>query len=229
MQQIIQPVLSMSEITAAGVVKGDFKIVGGVVRDVLSGRIVEILKDASNKDYDSSRRAINEAAKLSKDIAIKEGTSLSLKNKFAVGTLVIVGIGALGYGSYKLYTYLKNTSKKDQIDDSVQNDNEIIVYHSELTEYFNNMQNQSMSLSSIREAFDFFDKYGNSDVSIDITQDEMLIIRNIIIKYTIKLCESNNISLENKELYIDSQSLNEKDLLKEIVYATKVQEEIFAM
>lgn len=111
----------------------------------------------------------------------------------------------------------------------MKKENNVFLYNTELTEYINNMQSQSMSLSSIKKVIDFLDEYSKSDLSIEITDDEMMVIRNIIIRYTIKLCESNNISLENKQLHIDSNTLNRSEMIQEIVNAVKVQEEIFVM
>lgn len=57
----------------------------------------------------------------------------------------------------------------------------------------------------------------------------MLVIRNIIVRYTIKLCESNNISLSDKQLNVETDKLSEKELLKGIINAIRVQEEIYVM
>jgi len=226
--QVIQPKFSISDLSFAGLLTGDFVRTGGVIRDAASGKIVEHLKDAISMEPASSSQAIAETAKTSASVAVKKSTALSLRNKFAVGTIIVVGVAAIGYGSYRLFTYLKKRSDEKKQEEIKKANSEVISYNPELTEYFNNMQTQSMTLSSVKRVIEFFEYYSNSDLSIEITDEEMLVIRNLVVRYTIKLCESNNISLENKQLYIEAKTIDKDDLLYEILYSTKVQEEIFA-
>lgn len=224
---VIQPVLSMSEAAEAGLNLGNLFISGGVVRETATGKIFEHLKDETTKNPVSSIESALETAKTasvakaSTSVVVKETTSLSLGRKFAVGTLIVVGVAAIGYGSYRLYTYLKKRSDEKKQE-------ELIAYNPELTEYFNNMQTQSMSLSSIKKVVYFFDHYSNGDLSIEITDQELLVIRNLIVRYTIKLCESNNISIDNKQLFIEAKATVKSELVQDIVYATKIQEVIFS-
>jgi hypothetical protein len=227
--QIIQPPLSMSDLAAAGLSSGKYIRRAGNIVEVATGRVVEQLKDVFSNELENSGQALVETAKASANIAIKESTSLSLRNKFAVGTLVVVGVAAVGFGSYKLYTYLKKRSNDKKQDEVIKEENDVIVYNPELTEYFNNMQTQSMSLSSIKKVVEFFENYRNSDLTIEISDEEMMVIRNIIVRYTIKLCESNNICLEDKQLFVEAKTSNKNELLQEIIYASNIQEEIFAM
>lgn len=112
MSQIIQPELSISDWALAGINSGIFERDGGIVREISTGRIVEFLKDAISKGSENASDSMVETVKATADITIKEGKLLSLRNKYAVGTLVIVGVAAIGYGSYKLYTFLKERSDK---------------------------------------------------------------------------------------------------------------------
>ena len=225
---IIQPLLSMSDLAEAGLASGKYIRRAGNIVEVATGRVVEQLKDVISNNRETSSQAIIEASKETANIAIKESTSISLRNKFAVGTLVVVGVAAVGYGSYKLYTYLKKRSDDKKQEEVIKEENDVIIYNPELTEYFNHMQSQSMSLSSIKKVVDFFERYSDKDLAIEITDEEMMVIRNLIVRYTIKLCESNNISLDDKHLFVEAKTLNQNDLLQEIIYATNVQEEIFA-
>ena len=231
---IIQPDFYISEAAAVGLALGKFVRTGGVIRDAATKQIVEHLKDAVSKDSLSATQAVNESfktasvAKASTSIAIKESTSLSLGRKFAVGTLFFVGVAAIGYGSYRLYTYLKERSDKKKQEEVKKENAEVISYNPELTEYFNNMQTQSMTISSIKKVVEFFENYSNCDLSIEISNEEMMVLRNLIVRYTIKLCESNKISIEDKQLLVEAKSKNSDDLVREIIYATKVQEEVFS-
>lgn len=225
---IIQPLLSMSDLAEAGLASGKYIRRAGNIVEVATGRVVEQLKDVIDNNRDTSSQVIIEATKETANIAIKESTSISLRNKFAVGTLVVVGVAAVGYGSYKLYTYLKKRSIDKKQEEVIKEESEVIIYNPELTEYFNHMQTQSMSLSSIKKVVEFFERYSNSDLAIEITVEEMMVIRNLIVRYTIKLCESNNISIEDKQLFVEAKTSNQNELLQEIIYATNVQEEIFA-
>jgi uncharacterized membrane-anchored protein YhcB (DUF1043 family) len=231
--QVIQPFFDISDAAAAGLAAGTLVRTGGVIRDAATKQIFEHLKDAApNNATSSSQAVINTAktanvAKASTSVAIKESTSLSLGRKFAVGTLIVVGVVAIGYGSYRLFTYLKKRSDEKRQKELIKQNNEVIAYNPELTEYFNHMQTQSMTLSSIKKVVDFFEKYSDSDLSIEITYEEMMVIRNLIVRYTIKLCEANHISLEGKQLSFEAKPQNKDDLLREILYATQVQEKIF--
>ncbi len=226
--QVIQPKFNISDFAFAGLATGEFVRTGGVIRNAATGKIVEHLQDAISNNTDSSNQAIIEAAKASTSVSVTKSTSLSLRNKFAVGTLVVVGVAAVGYGSYKLYTYLKKRSIDKKQGEVIKEESEVIIYNPELTDYFNHMQTQSMSLSSIKKVVEFFERYSNSDLAIEITDEEMMVIRNLIVRYTIKLCESNNISLDDKQLFVEAKTSNQNELLQEIIYATNVQEEIFA-
>ena len=85
-----------------------------------------------------------------------------------------------------------------------------------------------MTLSSVKKVIEFFEKYSNGELAIEISDEEMLVIRNIIVRYTIKLCEINKISVDNKHLSIQPKTKIKKELLDDIFYATKFQQRIFA-
>ncbi|GEM_PF-3331487 len=232
---VIQPTFEISDLAAAGLAVGKYVRTGGVIRNASSGQIIEHLKDTFGNDKVSSSSAILESvdvasvAKSSTRVAVKEITSVSLARKFAVGTLIVVGVAAIGYGSYRLFTYLKKRTEDNKQIEVINENNDVIEYNPELTEYFNNMQTQSMTLDSIKDVAKFFETYSNGDIEIEITDEEMRVMRNLIVRYTIKLCESNKISLESRQLDTETNIIDANDLLEEILYATKVQEEIFAL
>jgi len=222
MDQIIQPLLKITEEIQRGLDNGDLIRISGVIRDAKTGQIVVFLEEIVTNETSNLGREITETVKTSASVVVKKSTASSLGKKFAVGTIIVVGVAAIGYGSYRLYTYLKKRSEEKKQEG-------LIDYNPELTEYFNNMQTQSMSLSSVKKVVDFFDHYSSGDLSIEITEQELLVIRNLIVRYTIKLCESNNISIDNKQLVIEAKAIVKSELMQDIVYATRVQEEIFAM
>ena len=222
MDQIIQPLLKITEEIQRGLDNGDLIRISGVIRDAKTGQIVVFLEEIVTNETSNLGREITETVKTSASVVVKKSTASSLGKKFAVGTIIVVGVAAIGYGSYRLYTYLKKRSEEKKQEG-------LIDYNPELTEYFNNMQTQSMSLSSVKKVVDFFAHYSKGDLSIEITDQELLVIRNLIVRYTIKLCESNNISIDNKQLFIEAKAIAKSELMQDIVYATRVQEEIFAM
>lgn len=225
-ENVIQPIFELSELIKAGLATGKFVRTGGVIRDAATGKIVEILKDAISKESVNATQDIVDSVSKTTDVAVVNSTTLALGKKFSVGFIFVVGVAAVSYGTYRLYTYLKKRSDDKKHEEA---ENEVIIYNPELTEYFNNMQTQSMSISSIKKVVDFFEKFSIGDLSIEISEEEMLVIRNIIVRYTIKLCESNNISLTDKQLHVETDKISEKELLLEIINAIKVQEEIFVM
>lgn len=222
MDQIIQPLFIITEAIQRGLDNGDLIRIGGVIRNAKTGQIVEFLEEIVTNETSNLGREITETVKTSASVVVKKSTASSLGKKYAVGTIIVAGVAAIGYGSYRLYTYLKKRSEDKKREG-------LIAYNPELTEYFNNMQTQSMSLSSVKNVVDFFAHYSKGDLSIEITDQELLVIRNLIVRYTIKLCESNNISIDNKQLFIEAKAIAKSELMQDIVYATRVQEEIFAM
>ena len=234
--QVIQPVFNISDAAAAGMAIGTLYRSGGVIRDTTTGRIVEHLKDIAIKDKVSSTSALSETVDIARNVAksstrvvVKKSTALSLGSKFAVGTLIVAGVAAVGYGSYRLVTYLKKHTEDNIQVKVTEGTSDVIEYNPELTEYFNNMQSQGMTLDSIKDVVKFFDNYSKGGIEIEITNEEMMVMRNLIVRYTIKLCEANNISLENKQLDTETSITDSNDLLNEILYATRVQGEIFTI
>ena len=229
---VIQPTFEISDLAAAGLAVGEYVRTGGVIREASTGHIVEHLKDTFVNGKVSSSSAIletvdfaNDVAKLSTRVEVKDGTRISLGNKIAVGTLVV----AVVYGSYKLITYLKKQNEENKQIQVTNENNDVIEYNLELTGYFNNVQTQSMTLDSIKDVSRFFETYSNGDKEIEITDEEMKVMRNLIVRYTIKLCKANKIKLKNIELNSEINIKNHNDLLAEILYATKIQEEIFTI
>ena len=224
---LIQPTFVISDSVAAGLATRELYRSGGVIRKSATGEIVEHLKDAVPKDFASNKVAISETAKAT-NVAIAKGTTLSLGGKIAVGTLIVAGLVAVGYGSYRLIMYIKNQSEIKQHKETNQDSNDILTYNPQLTKYFNNIQTKKMTLSSVKKVIEFFEKYSNGELAIEISDEEMLVIRNIIVRYTIKLCEINKISVDNKHLSIQPKTKINKNLLDDIVYATKFQQRIFS-
>lgn len=225
--QPVQVDLTMTEMAAAGIATGKFVLSGGVVRDAVTGQIIEHLKQSSNNMTNDAQPVLEVAKNVVH--GVKESTFLSLGKKVAAGTLIVAGLVGVGYGTYKLVTFLKKQTKEKELKEIINQNNELIAYNPELTEYLNNLHSKEMSLSSIKKVVDFFETYSNGDLSIEITEEEMKVIRNLIIRYTIKLCKANRISLEDKQLAIVTKSTNKNDLIYEILYATNLQKEIFTI
>lgn len=226
----VQPPFDISNEMLLEVMTGKLNITGAVVRDA-TGQIVKHLEPAATKSIVESTQPVVEAAtSIAKEAttSIAKETSKSLGQKFAVGTLIVAGLAAAGYGTYKLVTYLKKQAVKKDLSQSKVVSDEIITFNPELTEYLNRMQNQSMTLDSIKNVVSFFENYNNNNLPIEVTDDEMKVLRNIIVRYTIKLCELNQISLDDKKLVLEAESTNKDDLIYEILYATNIQQGLFA-
>lgn len=223
---IIQPTLSYSDLAASGLADGTLYFSGGVIRETANGHVFEHLKDVVSTNQMEKTEIVT---KESTNIAIKKSTKMSLGSKFAIGSLIVVGVSALAYGGYKLYTYIsdKNQNNNKDEDKKINDNNSIISYNPELTDYFNSMQAQTLTIKEIKEVIAFFDAYSNGNLSIEISQEELLVLRNIIVRYTIKLLEANNIELESKPLEIEASSNSKEELLKEINKAIKIQEKVF--
>jgi len=221
----------ISEEIIIGLISGKYIRTGGVIRDT-AGRIVLILKDGvSNNSSEATANAMQSvdvasAAESAAKVAIKDGSRVALGKNIAMGALVVAGLTAAGIGTYKLVTYLKK-HKEDNKSVEVLSENYVVFENNpELIEYFNNMQTQNMTLKSIREISKFFVTYSNGEVDIEITDEELKAIRNVIVRYTIKLCEVNEFGIENREFDTETSIKDANDLLEEILFATKIQEDV---
>ena len=223
---VIQPTLSYSDLAASGLANGTLYFSGGVIRETANGHVFAHLKDAASTNQTETKKIIS---KESTNIAVKNSTKMSLGSKFAIGSLIVVGVTALAYGGYKLYTYIAEKSQTNEKSGNKKNNdnNSIISYNPDLTEYFNSIQSKTLTIKEIKKVITFFDAYSNDELSIEISQEELLVLRNLIVRYTKKLLETNNIELESKPLEIEASSNSKEDILKEINKAIKIQEEVF--
>ena len=216
MSMIIQPTLEIADEIAAGLSSGIYKRDGGVIRNASTGEIVKILKDTEIKNSISSTApTIADAAAVSKKVGLSTGA------KVGIGVLVVVGVSLATYGAYKLYAFVKkkNVKKKDT--------NALIGYNPEITEYLNAAQNKTMSFDKIVGVVKFFEMYSEGkNLNIEISNDELLALRNIFVKYAIALAKQNNIEYE-PVLAIEVKSKKTEDLLEESLVALKFQREIF--
>lgn len=213
--RVIQPAFTISEKAYAGIASGQYVRIGGVVRSISDGRIVEHLKDVA-----TVKTAITNSAN-------KTALSTTVSNGLPIGKTALIsgcvgfGVAALtGLGFWAWKHFKKRSEEKKQ--------EETDTYKEYLDEYITNIQTQNLSLRSIKNVFDFFDHFSNGDLSIEITDEELKVLRDIIVRYTIKLCETNDIVIKNK-IPLQDKSTSRKDLLQEIKYATKIQEQVYLL
>jgi len=224
---VIQPKLSMSDVAASGIANGTLYQDGGVIRNKKTGTIFEILKDAGKDTINETQKSVTKAPTTS--ATAKSVSKMSIGSKFAIGTLIVVGVSALAYGGYKLYTYLskKDDKKKHDEDIAKEEKSDVIYYNPDLTDYLNSFQTKTLSIKKIKNVIDFFDAYSNGNLEIEISDEEMMVLRNLIVRYTIKLEKANHVYLESIPLKVEAPSKDKNDLLKEINEATEIQEKIF--
>lgn len=93
----VQPVLQMKASTAARIAAGTAYQIGGVVREVGTGRLVELLKDAAPME-DAGKRAVVKAAEVSPKVSLSkiDLTKMDIKTAGALGGLVLLGGAAAG-------------------------------------------------------------------------------------------------------------------------------------
>ena len=217
--------LTYSEITACGLKKGKYEWMSNgsrpLIIDKTTKQIIEVPKMGIS----------NEVTKSTSENMLKQGVNqgVFIDGKTIKGSLVVVGIVLTIYGGYKLVVYLKKKKAKKQIESM---NNEIFVSMTpSLNKYLNNICNTSaqMTITDIKSVIDEFNRYSNGNLKIEISPEEMLIIRNIIVKFTRKLIEKNPLlNLNTNLLELEAPSLKNEDLLKEINDSLKVQELIFS-
>lgn len=229
--------LVYSELAAAGLKKGTLEWMSkgtkAVIVDSATKQIFEIPKMAAvtkEATKSASRSLVKESA--------KEG--LPLGGKIGIGVTVVVGVAAIGYGAYKLVTYLRNKKDEERKNsESVQqiaaesespSSNVVLYKVPALDNYINNVYNQSctMSIYDITEAFNFLNDYSRGDLSIEISQEEMLVLRNIMVRYAKKLAEKNpSLKLTEAVPAIEAPSKRKEDLLRDSMLSLRLQQEVF--
>ena len=207
--KLIQRPLQMSDETWGKILNGKAYVDGGVVRDD-GGRIVEILKEASLENGSSQvNNVVSNTSKI----------SLSTGQKVVIGTLVVAGAAAVGYGVYKLVGVIKKKKAKQQTD--------IIGYNPEITEYVNGVVQGQLSLGSIKKMIIFFEMFGaNDDVNIDISVEEMKVLINLSKRYLENICKINNIPIDSS-LLIESKSNTKEEAVEEMVLLLNKEKELF--
>lgn len=93
----VQPVLQMKASTAAKIAAGSAYQIGGVVREVGTGRLVELLKDATPVE-EAAKRAVAKATEVSPKLSLSkiDLTKIDIKTAGALGGLVLLGGAAVG-------------------------------------------------------------------------------------------------------------------------------------
>ena len=216
MAKILQPTFIISDEIAAGLASGALKRTGGVIRNRATGEIVEHLKDGLARD------TISEVAPKAAASAATKSVGLSTTAKVGIGALVIAVVVGVAYGGYKLYGFIKKKKETGNNEDQV----ELIGYNPEITEYLNATKNKTMSFDKIVGVVKFFELYSSGkDLNIEITDNELLTMRNIFVKYAIALSETNK--LKEPNLNLEAKSQKREDLLEEALIALRYQEDIF--
>ena len=135
--------------------------------------------------------------------------------------MVVASVALATFGAYKLYAFVKNKNSKKE------DGNALIGYNPEITEYLNATQNKTMSFDKIVGVVLFFEKYlDGKDLNIEISNDELLVLRNVFVKYASALAKENKI--ESKPvLTIEAKSHKTKDILEESLVALRFQKDAF--
>ena len=103
---------------------------------------------------------------------------------------------------------------------------ELIGYNPEITEYLNATKNKTMSFDKIADVVKFFELYLNGEnLNIEITDSELMVLRNIFVKYAIVLSETDK--MKKTGLSLEAKSKKREDLLEETLIALRYQEDIF--
>lgn len=93
----VQPMLQMKASTAAKIAAGTAYQIGGVVRELETGRLVELLKDAAPLE-EGAKQAVGKAAEISPKLNLPriDLTKIGMKTAGALGGLVLLGGAAVG-------------------------------------------------------------------------------------------------------------------------------------
>ena len=217
---VYQPTLEISIEASEGVNSGKYEIIGGIVRNTDTKQVVEWARDTTPEISKQNTEPINEP----KEPSLTDPNSEdSIGKEVCIGVCIDATIALVGWGAYKFFKWLTKDKSKPK------EETKATKLHFVVAEYISHINNQNMSLSAIKNTIAFLDSISNgNDVTIEISDEEMTVLRNITTRYLAQLCEANNVPIENKVLLIDAKAQPKELSLKEIKSSLAIQEKIFS-
>jgi hypothetical protein len=204
---VIQPVLQMSAGTAAKIASGQAYIIGGVVREVGSGRLVELLSDVPDLGraaQDAARSAAS--GRLSKiDLSNLSAPKLNAKVAIAAGSVLLVTGAAVGGYQWvakrrkQLAPLDANQTPVKIVDESVADPTCLTDFRASLEAYVEAGRSGSLSAEIIGQLvadLDAVQDYADGGNAIVFTLEEMLPFFELVTAHTPVLAAAYGVEVD---------------------------------
>lgn len=206
---VIQVAYEIPEATYAGLLTGQLKRFGSVVRDHrgIIGHLDEV--PISEQDYGSSRLPIVKVLKNHKNIAI------------GIGVVTVVAVaGGLVLGAMKSSKNKKNAEPKMP--------KCVVDFNNSLCVYLEAVRNGNLDIETIRglisDLGDVKENYYSGKINIDFSTGQLNTLMDLIFNYTRKLAEANSVEFNGLEEPISASADN---TIVNLQHYLEVQKQIF--
>jgi len=206
---IIQPVLQMSAATAVKIASGQAYIIGGVVREVGTGRLVELLSDAPDlgKAAQEAARSLNKARLPKLDLAKFEAPKVDAKTVLAAGSVLLVA--GVAVGGYKWVTSRRKESstsesaeqpKAEIVDETVDDPACLVAFRASLKSYVDAGRTGSLTadiIGNLVADLDAVQTYADDGNAIVFTLDELSPFFGLVTAHTPVLAAAFHVELDD--------------------------------
>lgn len=200
----VQPVLQMKASTAAKIAAGTAYQIGGVVREVGTGRLVELLKDAAPAE-ETAKRAVGKAAQVSPKLSLTkiDLTKLDIKTAGALGGLVLLAGAAVGG-----YVWARQQQKAGEptlaepTDDNVEDPDSLVSFRASLKAYIDAGTRGELTPEIVDKVVTDLrgvEEYSSQGLVV-FTFDELLPFFELVTAHTPKLAAAYDVELDEAAL-----------------------------
>lgn len=205
----VQPVLQMKASTAAKIAAGTAYQIGGVVREVGTGRLVELLKDAASVE-EAAKRSVGKAAEVSPKLGLStiDLTKIDIKTAGALGGLVLLGGAAVG--GYMWVRQQKKTGEptpaeklaNDLTDDNIEDPKCLVSFRASLKAYVDAGTRGELTpeiVDKLVTDLGVVEEY-SSQGAVVFTFDELMPFFELVTAHTSRLAEAYDVELDEAPL-----------------------------
>lgn len=205
----VQPVLQMKASTAAKIAAGTAYQIGGVVREVGTGRLVELLKDAASVE-EAAKRSVGKAAEVSPKLGLStiDLTKIDIKTAGALGGLVLLGGAAVG--GYMWVRQQRQTGEptpaetlaNDLTDDNIEDPKCLVSFRASLKAYVDAGTRGELTpeiVDKLVTDLGVVEEY-SSQGAVVFTFDELMPFFELVTAHTSRLAEAYDVELDEAPL-----------------------------
>lgn len=208
---VIQPVLQMSAATAVKIASGKAYVLGGVVREVGTGRLVELLSDAPDlgQAAEEAARSLKKVRLPKLDLAKFETTKVDAKAVLAAGSVLLVAGAAVG--GYKWVTSRRKESSTPEpaeqtvaamVNQTVDDPACLVAFRAALKAYVDAGRTGSLTpdiIGNLVADLDAVQTYADDGNAIIFTLEELLPFFGLVAAHTPVLAAAFHVELDDMD------------------------------